>query len=251
MVRAGNLAVGKSAFSSGGYYPASWAVDGNITTIASTYPDESNRWLSIDLGASYDISRIVLWNDDTGTCCYDELLSSEIRVGPYSITSQNDVNSYINKNTLVRLLTSSSIGNGAGQSYSIDVYPPVRGRWITIKGSGYYGNSEFLYVLLFLSLFYEQQACYIFTGARSECYICKIDAYRITEFEWHVAAALGYCQALNYKMSYSAAGWTSNKGDHLCILAKSRGQHVACAKDRICSRNRHGGGKHHIKDVNS
>ncbi|GIL80219.1 hypothetical protein Vretifemale_9394 [Volvox reticuliferus] len=141
MVRAGNLAVGKSAFSSGGYYPASWAVDGNITTIASTYPDESNRWLSIDLGASYDISRIVLWNDDTGTCCYDELLSSEIRVGPYSITSQNDVNSYINKNTLVRLLTSSSIGNGAGQSYSIDVYPPVRGRWITIKGSGYYGNS--------------------------------------------------------------------------------------------------------------
>ncbi|GIM14460.1 hypothetical protein Vretimale_17419 [Volvox reticuliferus] len=137
----GNLAVGKSAFSSGGYYPASWAVDGNITTIASTSPDNSNRWLSIDLGASYDISRIVLWNDDTGTCCYNELLSSEIRVGPYSITSQNEVNSDINKNTLVWLLASSSIGNDAGQSYSVDLYPPVTGRWITIKGSGYYGNS--------------------------------------------------------------------------------------------------------------
>ncbi|GIM09128.1 hypothetical protein Vretimale_12998 [Volvox reticuliferus] len=140
----GNLALGKTAYSSGGYYPASRAVDGNITTIASTNPDSYYRWLSIDLGASYDISRIVLWNDDTGTCCYDELLYSEIRVGPYSITSQDEMHSYINKNTLVWTLTSSSFGNDAGQSYSIGLYPPVTGRWITIKGSGY-DSSESLH----------------------------------------------------------------------------------------------------------
>ncbi|GLI71165.1 hypothetical protein VaNZ11_016267, partial [Volvox africanus] len=137
----GNLALGKTAYSSGGYYPASWAVDGNISTIASTYPDSYYRWLSIDLGARYDISRIVLWNDDTGSCCYNELLYAEIRVGPYSITSQDEVYSSINKSTLVWTPTSSSIGYGAGRSYTMDLNPPVMGRWITIKGAGYYTSS--------------------------------------------------------------------------------------------------------------
>ncbi|GIL54776.1 hypothetical protein Vafri_10482, partial [Volvox africanus] len=137
----GNLALGKTAYSSGGYYPASWAVDGNISTIASSYPDNYYRWLSIDLGAKYDISRIVLWNDDTGGCCYNELLSSEIRVGPYSITSQDEANIYMNNNTLVWTPTPSSIGNEAGQPYIMDLSPPVMGRWITVKGASYYYNS--------------------------------------------------------------------------------------------------------------
>ncbi|GIL54779.1 hypothetical protein Vafri_10482 [Volvox africanus] len=134
----GNLALGKAAYSSSGYYPASWAVDGNISTIASTYPDSYYKWLSIDLGARYDISRIVLWNDDTGDCCYEELLSSEIRVGPYSITSQVEATSSMNNNTLVWTPTPSSIGNEAGQAYAMDLSPPVMGRWITVKDSGYY-----------------------------------------------------------------------------------------------------------------
>ncbi|GIL80202.1 hypothetical protein Vretifemale_9373 [Volvox reticuliferus] len=133
----GNLALGKTAYSAGGFYPASLAVDGNIGTTASTYPDDYYRWLSIDLGASYDISRIVLWNDDTGTCCYNELLNSEIRVGPYSITSRDEAYSSMTKNTLVWTPSSTEIGHDAGQSYGMDLYPPVAGRWITVKGYSY------------------------------------------------------------------------------------------------------------------
>ncbi|GIL54772.1 hypothetical protein Vafri_10482, partial [Volvox africanus] len=127
---AGNLARGKPAFTSGGYYSGSRAVDDDITTTATTWPDTDNRWISIDLRANYEVSRIVLWNN--ADCCWEELEGAEIRLGFYRVTSTDEAYR-IYKNPLIMTLNGNNPAPWTPLSVVLD--PSVKGRWLTIQSS--------------------------------------------------------------------------------------------------------------------
>lgn len=87
-----NIAKGKqckaSSVSFGG--AASRAVDGNTNGAYSNNScthtnDENNPWWEVDLGAVYDISRIVIWNR-TDDCCWNRLQGFYVMVSEQAIT---------------------------------------------------------------------------------------------------------------------------------------------------------------------
>lgn len=123
-----NIAKGKSCKASsmnfGGV--ASRAVDGNTNGVYSNNStthsqDEKDPWLEIDLGAFYDVSKIVIWNR-TDDCCWNRLqgfyvMASETSIsanstnqstlftnGPLSFTSASQANMTLSGNKKCRFI---------------------------------------------------------------------------------------------------------------------------------------------------
>lgn len=134
---AGNLAFGKPAYSSSRYTSPLAVVDSNLSTIATF-----DRWISVDLGAAYDISRIVLWNSESGDCCAWNLRYIDIRVGFDSLTSQREEYNWqsVSPNQLVWSddgQPSYYVSIPGGILEDIIIEPPVQGRWVVISSSKY------------------------------------------------------------------------------------------------------------------
>ncbi|GIL78454.1 hypothetical protein Vretifemale_7904 [Volvox reticuliferus] len=132
---AGNLALGKKAYVSAKEWSsyANNAVDGSLFTTAFTggYYDPA-KWISVDLGGVWDISRILVWPYQS--CCWDNNKNIEVRVGMRSISSMNDTPA-IQDNQLVWKQNGSTPSNPDAPSdpFVIDVQPPVKGRWVTVQ----------------------------------------------------------------------------------------------------------------------
>ena len=89
-----NLALGKAATQSSTYLnnAASRAVDGNtngnLDSGSTTYTnDEANAWWQVDLGASYAISTVVLWNRTD--CCANRLSNFYVFVSDSDLTGRS------------------------------------------------------------------------------------------------------------------------------------------------------------------
>jgi hypothetical protein len=87
-----NVALGKPATQSSDYsskYPAGNAVDGSISNFADTQ-DSVQPWWQVDLGQSYPIDRIALFN--RSDCCADRLADYYVFVSdePFASTSLSD-----------------------------------------------------------------------------------------------------------------------------------------------------------------
>ncbi|GIL78427.1 hypothetical protein Vretifemale_7904 [Volvox reticuliferus] len=131
----GNLATGKQAYVSAeeGSSYASYAVDGSLSTIAYTGGyDDPAKWISVDLGGVWDISRILVWPYQY--CCWYENENIEVRVGMRSISSVDDTPA-IQDNQLVWKQNGSTLSNPDAPSdpFVIYVQPPVKGRWVTVQ----------------------------------------------------------------------------------------------------------------------
>ncbi|GIL58197.1 hypothetical protein Vafri_13323, partial [Volvox africanus] len=144
----GNLALGKQVYTSSEVWSnyASYAVDGNLLTIAYAggYINDPAKWISVDLGGVWDISRILVWPYQY--CCWYENENLEVRVGLQSISSIDDT-PVILGNQLVWKQNGSTPSNPDDpyDPFVIDVQPPVQGRWVTVqKLSSYF--YAFLYV---------------------------------------------------------------------------------------------------------
>ncbi len=92
-----NLAFGKPARQSSEYQPgkgygAGKAVDGvtkgDLMSVAATSGHQSDWW-EVDLGAAYDIDRVVIWNRTD--CCWDRLQNFTLLVSESPITNTNEV----------------------------------------------------------------------------------------------------------------------------------------------------------------
>ncbi|GIL78008.1 hypothetical protein Vretimale_7343 [Volvox reticuliferus] len=127
-----NLASFKETFSSSGMRAGS-AVDDDIGTTAFV-PVTGNldRWISINLGGVFDISRILIWPHQY--CCWYDNKDMEVRVGLRSIRSVAD-KSAIRDNQLVWKQNGSMRGNpdAPWEAFVIDMQPPVRGSWVTVQ----------------------------------------------------------------------------------------------------------------------
>ncbi|GIL64244.1 hypothetical protein Vafri_18204, partial [Volvox africanus] len=163
----GNLALGKVAYiitSLGNAYQDSFAVDGNLLTssLSVAYEDPA-KWLSVDLGRVWDISRILVWPNQY--CCWYFNENIEVRVGLRNISSLDDTYT-IGDNQRVWKQNGSTPGNPDAPTdpFVINLQPAVTGRWVTVQNfNAYtfanliiaeievYGNtSEFISVLRYL-----------------------------------------------------------------------------------------------------
>ncbi|GLI64401.1 hypothetical protein VaNZ11_007670, partial [Volvox africanus] len=131
----GNLALGKVAYvsSPSNTYSASYAVDGNLLT--SSYSggyDDPAKWLSVDLGGVWDISRILVWPYQY--CCWYYNENIEVRVGLRNISSADDTYA-IGDNQLVWKQNGSTPGNPDAPTdpFVINLQPAVKGRWVTVQ----------------------------------------------------------------------------------------------------------------------
>ena len=68
VVRESNVAIGKMATGNFQWYPRR-AIDGDLTTVASSGQTDYDKWLIIDLQASHYISRVVIYNGGDGKSC--------------------------------------------------------------------------------------------------------------------------------------------------------------------------------------
>ncbi|GLC41154.1 hypothetical protein PLESTM_001161300 [Pleodorina starrii] len=136
-----DIALNKTAYSSSTYYgmygPEN-AVDGDTSTITKpggsyaifhSGDTDTRPWLSIDLGAVYNISSIVIYN--RLDCCGDRLEGAEVRVGNVSIKSTADTGK-IPQNPLV-WKQDSPIDTGGIYTIIIPSSSPAIGRWLTLQ----------------------------------------------------------------------------------------------------------------------
>lgn len=130
-----NIALGKPAYSDSQYYSPLAVVDGNLSTIAAF-----EKWISVDLGAVYDISRIVLWSSEPDHCCARYMIDTEIRVGFEARTSRREAQWQSSHPS--QLVWSEdqqsredygSIRQRGGAIEDILLEQPVQGRWIVLQ----------------------------------------------------------------------------------------------------------------------
>ncbi|GIL60225.1 hypothetical protein Vafri_14833 [Volvox africanus] len=146
----GNLAKGKVAYVSNvGYsYSASSAVDGNLLTSSySGGSDDPAKWLSVDLGGVWDISRILVWPYQY--CCWYYNENIEVRVGLRNISSVNDT-SAIGANQLVWKQNGSTPSNPDAPTdpFVITLQSPVKGRWVTVQNLPSTYNNQYAYLYI-------------------------------------------------------------------------------------------------------
>jgi hypothetical protein len=138
-----NLALGQPAYASSIYkgngfnLQPRYAVDGvtqYFDTLSKSSPQimhtaegDDTPWLSIDLGASMTIVRVVIWN--RCDCCQNRLQNAELRIGNTAISSSADT-SKITTNPLAWKQT-ARLGLCAPQMITFDT--PKVGRWVTIQ----------------------------------------------------------------------------------------------------------------------
>ncbi len=90
-----NIALGKAATQSSTYvlqssgtpFPASNAVDGNISNYAHTAQNDPQPWLEVDLGSSTAVDAIALWNRND--CCQDRVEGVYVFVSDSPFTSED------------------------------------------------------------------------------------------------------------------------------------------------------------------
>ncbi|GLC75096.1 hypothetical protein PLESTF_001593500 [Pleodorina starrii] len=131
-----NVALGKTAYASSVYlnqFPASFAVDGIMTTYTHTNDEDSAKWLSIDLGSVMKVTRIVLWNRQD--CCQERLLNAEVRAGTTVIKSNADAALMI-RNPVVWRQAEAPAQPGPWYSWVIYFSQPTDVRCITVQNGG-------------------------------------------------------------------------------------------------------------------
>ena len=133
-VQSQNLALGKAATQSSTYLnsTASRAVDGNtegnFDLGSTTYTnDEANAWWQVDLGASYAISNVVLWNRTD--CCANRLTNFYVFVSAADLTGR----------TYNSILADSNVGRFqvAGQApTTLNLPVATSGRFVRVQLAG-------------------------------------------------------------------------------------------------------------------
>lgn len=136
-----NVAVRCRAFSSSicrSGFSASKAVDGITVNTRSdgwgsifqtAFTGDPTPWLSLDLGTTSLISRIILFNRQD--CCGSRLMNAELRIGMVSITSIGDSAS-ISSNAVVWRQPAGVVGI-TGARYTINLATAVLGRWVILQ----------------------------------------------------------------------------------------------------------------------
>ncbi|GLC44201.1 hypothetical protein PLESTM_001568000 [Pleodorina starrii] len=119
-------------------YAPSFAVDGSIPVTGDQFyrsaPVDTAPWLAIDLGDIFHIDRIVYYN--RRDCCGNNTGGAEFRVGGAQVPI-NGTAQQMTHNTLVH----RSRGSGStGQVLTINLDPPVVGRWLTMQSFGSAGK---------------------------------------------------------------------------------------------------------------
>ncbi|GIL48057.1 hypothetical protein Vafri_4757 [Volvox africanus] len=134
-----NIAQGKAAFSSSvaesnlTSFGPQFAVDGVISAggfnIFRSEVNETSPWLTIDLGSSFIISRIMYYNRQD--CCGSNPVDLEFRVGAAPVTSKTPLDeSRIPQNPLVSRVTGPT---STGGLYDIKLSPLVEGRYVIMQ----------------------------------------------------------------------------------------------------------------------
>ncbi|EFJ53116.1 hypothetical protein VOLCADRAFT_86069 [Volvox carteri f. nagariensis] len=134
-----NLALNKQVYASSYYSDTTGptlAVNGDKTSIFQSGFNDTTPWLSIDLGAIYSVSKIVIYNRQD--CCGSRLYNAEVRVGVVPISALAD-GWRIPENTLVWTLGGAGT---TGAVYTIKLSPPYEGRWVTLQNKG----GDFLHI---------------------------------------------------------------------------------------------------------
>ncbi|GIM14900.1 hypothetical protein Vretimale_17763 [Volvox reticuliferus] len=127
-------------------YSARSAVDGNLLTSSySGGSDDPAKWLSVDLGGVWDISRILYWPYQY--CCWSYNQNIEVRVGLRNISSVDDT-SAIGANQLVWKQNGSTPSNPDAPTdpFVINLQPPVKGRWVTVQNLPSTSNNQYAYL---------------------------------------------------------------------------------------------------------
>ncbi|GLC61732.1 hypothetical protein PLESTB_001796800 [Pleodorina starrii] len=114
---------------------------------------DTRPWLSIDLGAVYNISSIVIYN--RLDCCGDRLEGAEVRVGNVSIKSTADTGK-IPQNPLV-WKQDSPIDTGGIYTIIIPSSSPAIGRWVTLQNFNSKGEQLNLQEVAVYGLLIPQQ----------------------------------------------------------------------------------------------
>ena len=100
-------------------YPASYALDGNITTFTHTDATTPNNWWQYDMGQTRSIDRVEVVN--RVDCCNNRLTGLVLRI--------QDSNQ-------VTVATTTLVDAGAGQTVTFDPPPGTNGRYIRIGLEG-------------------------------------------------------------------------------------------------------------------
>lgn len=131
-----NIAKGKSCKSSSVNFggAASRAVDGNTNGIYTNNScthsqDEKDPWWEIDLGAYYDVSKIVIWNR-TDDCCWNRLQGFYVMASEKAITTNSTDRSFLFNNG-----ESLSFNSGSQSNMTIEGNKKCRYIRIFIPGS--------------------------------------------------------------------------------------------------------------------